>query len=82
VITEKLLDFFFAIASGLLSLLPSTTWDVNTSAWQYFKDILNGICYFLPLGTVTAIITLIISLTVFRIFVSFVKTIWGYIPFV
>lgn len=83
-IIEKILDFFFAIAERLLSILEpyQIDWNINTSAWQYVQDILNMIGYLLPVNTITAIIGLIVSITMFRIAVAVIRTIWGFIPFV
>lgn len=80
-ITEALLDFFFALGKLLLKLLPNVSFDINTTAWGYAKDVLNGVCYFLPLGTVTAIITLILNLAMFRAFIALIKMIKSFLPF-
>lgn len=44
-------------------------------------DILRIVGYLLPMATVSAIISLIIALTLFRFFVSLGKTIWDLLPF-
>ena len=80
-VVEAILDFFFAISSGLLELLPEVSWNVNTSAWEYAKDILDMVAYFLPIGTITAIIALIWMLVEFRIVVALLRTLKGLIPF-
>lgn len=81
-VTEAILDFFFGITSGLLEMLPDVTWSVDTTAWQYVKNILDMIAYFLPIRTVTAMIALIVDIAIFRIFVAFVRTVKGLIPFI
>lgn len=81
-VTEKLLDFFFSIISGFLDLLPSISWDVNTSGWQYFKDILDMICFMLPINTITSIALLIFDLAIFRAFVALIRTLKSMIPFI
>lgn len=81
-ISEFFIDCGFAVADGFFSLLPEMEWTVETSAWTYAGDILDMICYLLPLGTVTAIISLIVGVTVVRIAISFIRTIIGLIPFI
>ena len=80
-ITEKILDFFFALGKLLLKLLPDVSWNVNSGAWQGAKKVLDGVCYFLPLGTITAIISLIISIALFRAFIALIKLIKSFLPF-
>ena len=80
-ITELLLSGFFGVADILLGFLPEIEWTVNTSAWQYAGDVLSMICYLLPLNHITAAITFIISLGIFRIFVAFIKFVLSLIPF-
>ena len=81
-IFEAILDFFFGIASLFLGWLPDIHWNVDTSAWQYAKDILDMIAYFLPIRTITAIIALVVDICIFRIIVALVRTIKGLIPFI
>lgn len=79
-ITELILSGFFGVADLALGFLPEIEWTVNTSAWQYAGDVLSMICYLLPLGHITAAISFIISLGLFRIAVAFIKFILGFIP--
>ena len=83
-IVEKLLDFFFAIASLLFDwFMPDRMdWTVNTSAWAYVSDILNMVAYMLPINTITAIIALIVDIAIVRILIAIIRTVWGFIPFV
>lgn len=80
-VIEKLLDFFFALGKVLLTLLPDVSWNVNSAAWQGAKSVLDGVCYFLPLGTITAIITLIFNIALFRAFIALIKMIKSFLPF-
>lgn len=81
-IVEGLLSVIFTIVSGFLSLLPSVSWSVDTSAFQYFISILQVAGYIFPWGTVVAISTIVFSLAVFRIVIAFIKSIWDLLPFV
>lgn len=80
-IGEFLLDIIFGVVSGFLALLPDFTWSVETSAFEYFMSILKFAGYIFPWSTVVAIVSIIIGLSIFRIVISFIKTIWGLLPF-
>lgn len=81
-ITEFLLSGLFGVAGFFLDKLPTIEWTVETSAWSYASDILSMITYLLPWNTVRNIIAFIIALTFMRITISFIRTLWGFIPFV
>ena len=80
-ITEAIFEFFFSIAVFLLRLLPDVSWSVDSGAWHSVKDILDGVCYFLPLGTIVAIITLIVNIALFRALLALLKLIASFVPF-
>ena len=75
-----LFAFLILIVFGLLATLPTITIDkdavVSSSAWAW---IIAG-CYFLPMGTVTTILTIIVALGVFRLIIAVVKAIWDMLP--
>lgn len=81
-ITEAILTGLFGIADIFLGLLPEIEWSIDTSAWEYVGDILDMICYLLPMGHIKAAISFIIALGVFRITVAIGRFLWGFIPFV
>ena len=79
-ISEFLLDIVFGIVSGLLKMLPDITWNVETSAFAYIIDIIRVVAYMLPWGTVTTIVGLIIAFTIFKFWISVIRTIWDLLP--
>jgi len=81
-IIEALISIGFKIAEGFFVLLPDFEWSVASSSWSAAKSILDGVCYFLPLDTVTAIISLIISLALLRVTLKFISLALGLIPFI
>lgn len=81
-ISEFFLNVIFSIVSGILSMLPDITINVDDSAIEYFFNILRVVCYFLPMGTVIAMVTLIIALSVFRVVIAVIRTIWDLLPLV
>lgn len=80
-IIEFLIDIGFSVFSAIFALLPDLNWSVTSSAWVAAKSILNGICYFLPLQTVSAIASLIIAIAFIRIAIGFIRLILSFIPF-
>lgn len=81
-IGEFLLNIVFSIVSGFLALLPPIDFSVDSSAFDYFLGIVRVASYMLPMGTVSTILALIVSLTIFRIVIAFIKTIWDLLPVV
>ena len=81
-ITEAALDVVFNIAAGLLSLAPDITWNVDTSVFGYVRSILSVVGYLLPMGTITAIVMLIISITMYKVAVATIRLIWDLLPVV
>ena len=69
-------------ASGFFNLLPDISWSVDTSAFEYFISILKVAGYVFPWGTVVAIVMIVFSISMFRIVISFIKTIWDLLPLV
>lgn len=79
-IAEFFIDIGFHIAQFFFVLLPDFKWSVVSSSWLAAKSILDGICYFLPLSTVTSIIGLIIGLSFIRVAVGFIRFLVSLIP--
>ena len=80
-ISEFFLNIIFNIVSGFFSMMPDVTWSVDSSAFNYFMSILQVAGYCFPWGTVVAIVSLIISLSIFRVVIAFIKGIWDILPF-
>ena len=81
-ISEFFLNIVFGIVSGFFALLPDVTWSVDSSAFSYFMSILKVAGYVFPWGTVVAIASLIVGLSIFRVVIAFIKSIWDLLPFV
>lgn len=80
-ITEGILNLFFSILSAMFSMLPDISWSVESGLFASFLDFIRLAGYFFPMGTVVTIISLIFAFTMFRIIISFIKTLWGLLPF-
>lgn len=81
-ISEFFLNIIFNIVSGMLGVLPEIEWSVETTAFEYFLDIIRVAGYMLPMQTVSQIISLVVGLTLFRILIAIPKTIWELLPLV
>lgn len=81
-ITEKLIDLLFGVSSKLFGLLPSITWDVNTTAFAYLGDILDMVCYLLPIGTIKQIGVLIFGISIFRAWMALIRLFREFLPFI
>lgn len=81
-ITEFFLDIIFRLVSGMLSAAPDITFSVETSAFQYFVDILKVACYMLPMNTVSTIVGIIVGISGLRIVIAVIRTIWDLLPVV
>jgi len=81
-ITEFFLNIIFTIVTGLFSILPDWSWNVNTGAFGVALNIIRTVTYLLPMSTVVAIVNIIVSITIFRIVISIIKTIWELLPLV
>lgn len=81
-ISEFLLNIAFGFVEGLLNLLPDISWNVNSTAFDFFMGILKVAGYLFPWDTVVAIAGIILSLSLFRIVVSVLRSIMSILPFV
>ncbi len=80
-IGEFFLNIVFGIVSRFFALLPEISWDVETSAFSYFLSILQVAGYMFPWNTVLRIVGIIFTISLVRIVISFIKTIWDLLPF-
>jgi hypothetical protein len=77
-IIEGIID---AVISVILSLFPeSSTVSFDFSALGSVVDFFRMVAYLLPMGTVSFVVTVIVALQVYRVAVSFFKTLWGVLP--
>lgn len=81
-VTEGFLSIIFQILEWLLSPLPDISLNLNWGATTTFWGVVRCVLYMLPLGTIVAIVSLLILISTFRIIVSIVKTIWELLPLV
>lgn len=83
-ISEFLLDVVFNIATFFLDRfnIGNISWDVSGDMISPFFSIVQSICYFLPVGTISAIIALIVAFGIVRIVIRLIITFWDLLPLV
>ena len=79
-VTQGLLDFVLFITQPIMNRVPDIDLSGLESAGGVFLSWISVAAYMLPLGTVRAIFVIILSLQLFRIVVSFFKSLWGVLP--
>lgn len=81
---EVLLDIVYNIVVIILTVfIPADlVWNVSTDAMAPFISIVQSVCYFLPVGTISSIVGIIIAFGIFRAGVRLVATIWDLLPIV
>lgn len=83
-VTEALLSLLFNIVSSALDSTPigNVAWSVGSETLAPFFEIVRSVCYFLPVGTVSSIIGVIVVFNLIRFAIRLIVTIWDLLPFV
>ena len=81
-ISEFLLDIIFGIVTVILSPIPDVNVTFQSGALNTFWGVVRCALYLLPLDTISAIVTILVAIGVFRVFISIVRTIWDLLPIV
>lgn len=71
-------------ALGLFSIIFDLCGDFNLTglynAYDTMFDILDVVCYFLPMGTISAIFSVILAILTMRLAIMTLKTLWDILP--
>ena len=81
-ISEFFLNIIFQIVTWLFSFLPNIAWNTRSASFQGIMDIIRVAGYMLPLNTIGTIAGVIVSITVFKIVITIIRTIWDILPIV
>lgn len=81
-IGEALIDMVFTIISGFFNLMPDIQWNPDGAAVSFISDCCASVCYLLPMQAVTSIVSVVVTFTLFKALISFVKTLWDLLPIV
>ena len=65
-----------------IAALPTINIDANAVISSSFYTYIRAGLYFLPTGTVAAILTIQIAIWTFRIIVAVIRAVWDLLPFV
>lgn len=80
-IVEAILNMFLSFAAILIDGLPSIDLGQTFQTFDIFLDYVDMAAYFVPMGTITAILRVLIAEELFKIGLSLVKLILNFIPF-
>lgn len=72
---------FFVVIS-IIVCLPTISINVDAVVASNVFAYIRAALYFIPVGTVTTILGIMLSLWLFRMLVALVKTIWDMLPVV
>lgn len=81
-ITDVVLGVILRIVAPIVSLLKPLNIVVNSVYIDYVFDVVSGILYFLPVGTINTIIAITLTTWIIRIVISFLRALWGILPLV
>ena len=79
-ITDALITLIYDAFMYFLGGYEPLQFNIDTTVFRTFSDFLAFIFYILPIDGLLPIVTIFISLMVFRIIISVVKTIWDLLP--
>ena len=81
-VSEFLLDIVFNIVTAILDStnLGVVSWDVSSDALAPFMNIVQTVCYFLPMDAIAGIVDLIVIFAIFRAGIRLIVTIWELLP--
>lgn len=81
-VTQGLIQIVLKIFGGVFSVLPDISINVQSSAYATFMDMVSGVIYLLPVGTIFTIFSIIMSIWTFKILIAIPKAIWEVLPIV
>lgn len=76
--TKGVIVFVLTIIRPIISKIQVV--EFSASGLELVLSWVNGVLYFLPMGTVNMILGIIFTTMIFRIVISVLKTIWGILP--
>lgn len=80
-ITEAILNVFFNLIYKLLDLIPLMNFEFSVGSIDAFMTALDMSAYFLPMGTILALIGILIVEELLKIYLSLIKLVLKFIPF-
>lgn len=81
-ISNAILQAVWGVAYPLVMRIPSVQINYDGIANSTVYQFLQAGMYFLPIGTVTAILTIVVALWVLRIVIAVLHSLWAALPIV
>lgn len=79
-ITDAVINIIYDIFMFLLGGYQPLAFNMDTTVFRTFSDFLAFIFYILPIQGLLPIVTIFVSIMMFRIVISVIKTIWDLLP--
>lgn len=79
-ITDFIIQLIFKIFMFFVDGKEPLRFNIDSSVYEYIKDFVAFIFYILPIEGLKPIFSIIVSIIVFRITISVIKTIWNLVP--
>lgn len=81
-VTEIILNVVFSILQLFLNIMPDIQWNIDDGLMGGFIELIRVVSYLFPMGTVSTIFGIVVSLLIFKAVVSLIKTVWALLPLV
>lgn len=79
-ITDACINLIYNIFMALLGSYEPLTFNFDSSVYGTISNFLAFIFYILPIDGLVPIVVIVIGITVFRIVISVIKTVWDLLP--
>lgn len=81
-ITDVVISLVLRIVAPIVSLLKPINIVVQSEYIDYVFEVVGGVLYFLPVGTINTILAITLATWIIRIVISFLRALWGILPLV
>ena len=79
-ITDIFVTLIYDLFMFFLGGYEPLHFNIDTTVFRTFTDFLAFIFYILPINGLLPIVTIVVGITMFRVIISVIKTIWDLLP--
>ena len=79
-ITDIFVTLIYDLFMFFLGGYEPLHFNIDTTVFKTFSDFLAFIFYILPINGLLPIVTIVVGITMFRVIIRVIKTIWGVLP--
>lgn len=79
-ITDIFVTLIYDLFMFFLGGYEPLHFNIDTTVFRTFSDFLAFIFYILPINGLLPIVTIVVGITMFRVIISVIKTIWDLLP--